>query len=311
METDATQLDGLAKLFADESNADVLIYNSGIRRNLDNDLINLCRSRSYRKDNVVLVLTTEGGDPDAAYRMSRFLQDSYEGFTCLVGGYCKSAGTLMAIGANEIAMGDFGELGPIDVQMAKRDEIWESESGLTVMASLKAMHERALSAFEHFFLNVKSKSGGQVTLKTAMEIASKLTDGLFSKMYAQIDPVHVGEAARATAIAREYAARLDLVSDNLKSEEALNMIIGGFPSHGFVIDRDEASSLFRRVRQPNEMEAQLLDLLGAVAKLPRSEAERPEIRFLECTTNGKERQRENESRSNQGAPADTQVEGTP
>ena len=305
MESDVTKLDGLAKLFADDARTDVLIYNSEIRRNRDRDLIDRCRSRD-RNQNVLLVLTTAGGDPDAAYRISRCLQDSYDRFTCLVGGYCKSAGTLIAVGASEIAMGDHGELGPIDVQMAKRDEIWELQSGLTVMASLKALHESALSAFEHFFLSVKRKSGGQVTLKTSMEIASKLTEGLFSPMYAQIDPVHVGEAARATAIAREYALRLDLASDNLKSDNALDLIIGGFPSHGFVIDQVEARSLFRRIRSPNDMEAQLLDVLGDEALLPQNETMRPNIRFLEYQTNGK--QEEDGSGSEQGTRADTPQE---
>jgi ClpP class serine protease len=40
-----------------------------------------------------------------------------------VSGYCKSAGTLIALGANELAFGEHGELGPLDVQIAKRDEV--------------------------------------------------------------------------------------------------------------------------------------------------------------------------------------------
>lgn len=305
MEADATKLDALVKLFVDDASTDILIYNSVIRRSCAKEVISQCRFRK-RNQNVLLVLTTEGGEPDSAYRISRCLQDNYDKFTCLVGGYCKSAGTLMAIGASEIAISDHGELGPIDVQMAKRDEIWELESGLTVTASLKALHERALSAFEHFFLSVKTKSGGQVTLRTAMEIASKLTEGLFSPMYAQIDPVHVGEAARATAIAREYALRLNLTSDNLLPGDALDLIIGGFPSHGFVIDRVEATSLFRRVRLPNEMETQLLDVLGDQAILPRDETRKPDIRFLEYKTNGE--QQDDGSGSEQETTADTPAE---
>ena len=305
MESDVTTLDALAKLFVDETSTDVLIYNGEIIRSCAKEVISQCRSRELSQ-NVLLILTTKGGDPDSAYRISRCLQDKYKSFACLAGGYCKSAGTLIAIGASEIVMGDHGELGPIDVQMAKRDELWELESGLRVTASLKALHERALLAFEHFFLSVKRKSGGQVTLRTAMETASKLTQGLFSQMYAQVDPAHVGEAARATSIAREYAHRLDLISDNLISYDALDSIIGGYPSHGFVIDRAEAESLFRRVRPPNELEIQLLDVLGDNALLPRGETEKPLVKFLEYKTDGE--QQNEASGSDQRTPADTQAE---
>ncbi len=273
------QLEALAKLFADEAQTDLLVYNGDILRDHDARFIATCRGRE-RNENVLLVLVTEGGDPDAAYRISRCLQESYKTFSCLVSGYCKSAGSLLAIGASEIVMGDQGELGPIDVQMSKKDELWEYESGLTVMAALKAVHERALSAFEHFFLNIKGRSGGRVTLKTAMENASQLTEGLFAPLYAQLDPIHIGEAARATAIATNYALRLDIDSDNLQGD-ALDQIIGGYPSHGFVIDRSEAATLFKNVREPNSMELQLIEVLGNLALKPESGPQRPVFKYLD------------------------------
>jgi ClpP class serine protease len=94
-----------------------------------------------RRKNAILILVTEGGDPDAAYRIARCFQEHYELFTCIVPGYCKSAGTLITIGAHELVMTDGGELGPLDIQMSKKDELWESQSGLTVAAALNALHE--------------------------------------------------------------------------------------------------------------------------------------------------------------------------
>ncbi|MGB8097085.1 MAG: hypothetical protein WCF17_08015, partial [Terracidiphilus sp.] len=163
----------------------------------------------------MLILVTEGGDPDAAYRIARCFQSCYEKFTCVVSGYCKSAGTLITTGANELVVTDAGELGPLDIQMSKKDELWESQSGLTVMAALDALKEKAFSTFEHSFLEIKKRSLNTVTFKTAAEIAVKLSAGLFDPIFQQVDPMHVGEASRAQAIAKHYSMRLAYYGKNI------------------------------------------------------------------------------------------------
>lgn len=59
------------------------------------------------------------GDPNAGYRIGRALQHNYDDVTLLVVGPCKSAGTLIAIAANKLVIGDMGELGPLDIQLKK------------------------------------------------------------------------------------------------------------------------------------------------------------------------------------------------
>ena len=90
-----------------------------------------------------MILFTEGGDADAAYKISRLLQQWYGQFTCFLPGYCKSAGTIVLMGANEIVINDDGEMGPVDIQMAKKDELAEYQSGLTVLTALTALHDKA------------------------------------------------------------------------------------------------------------------------------------------------------------------------
>ncbi|WP_250910091.1 SDH family Clp fold serine proteinase [Escherichia coli] len=64
-------------------------------------------------------VATYGGDPSAGYRIGRALQHNYEHITVLVVGPCKSAGTLMAVAAHKLVIGDMGELGPLDIQLKK------------------------------------------------------------------------------------------------------------------------------------------------------------------------------------------------
>ena len=277
-ETEVTLVQQAADTVANELDADVIHYNGAILRDCDRQLIDQCIRRRRRK-NVLLILVTMGGDADPAYRIARCLQTKYERFLFYVSGYCKSAGTLVAIRAHQLIVSDHGELGPLDVQMSKKDELWEAQSGLTVMDTLTMLQDNAFRAFETFFLTLMRNSGGAVTLRTATQIATEMTTGLFAPLYSQVDPLHIGEAGRATSIAAHYGRRLLDESQNIKVD-ALESITSEYPSHGFVIDRKEASIRFNRVREPTPNEAILADALGAQALRPNMDVQAPVFTFL-------------------------------
>ena len=135
------------------------------------------------------------------------------------------------------------------------------------MDTLSALQDNALNAFENFFLEIMAKSGGTITLKTAAEISTEMTTGLFRPLYNQVDPLHIGEAGRAMSIAGRYGRRLLDHAENIGSRE-LDFIMSEYPSHGFVIDRQEATSLFKNVREPSGTEVLLAYKLGLPARLP-------------------------------------------
>lgn len=257
------------------SNADILLFNAPIERPSDRHMIRRCQSRKCRP-NLFMILLTAGGDPDAAYRIARALQAHYEKIVCCVSSYCKSAGTLILLGAHELVFSEHGEIGPLDIQMAKKDDLWESESGLTVMTALTALHENAQEAFDHFLVTLTTRSGGRITVRTASEVAAKLTEALYSPISEQIDPIHMGEVYRSMAIAKEYGSRLLAKSKNCDSN-ALHNLISAYPSHGFVIDGAEAISLFRNIRSCSPDEAELLHELGNEALVL---SEQPILKFI-------------------------------
>jgi hypothetical protein len=141
-----------------------------------------------------------------------------------------------------------------------------------VTSALQALRINAFSSFEHFFLTMQRKSRWIITFKTAAEYASKLTTGLFAPIYGQIDPRTVAESARAQAIGVQYATRLGTEAKNIDSM-ALERLISGYPTHGFVIDRNEAQALFKKVRKPSVAESRLIEELGRLAVDPRAEAD--------------------------------------
>ena len=264
-----TDFEAAANALAIEHDTDLILIQGPIGHGTDTRLIEALLAHD-RRSKALVILVTDGGDPRAAYRMARCLQQKYaNGFSLFVTGRCKSAGTLIALGAQELVFGPHGELGPLDVQMPTKDEIFELQSGQTVTAALDGLEDRAFEMLEDYFLQISAKSGGQITFRTASEISAELVRGLLAPVYAQINPLFLGEAVRAMSIGREYGKRLISQTYNLKGHEAgLENLVAGYPDHGFAIDRAEAAEIFERVRTPNELEHKIERGLEDLGRAP-------------------------------------------
>ncbi len=237
------ELQDVLQTLIEENKSDIFLFSASINDMNADKFINIIRDTACQNENCILILTTWGGDPDAGYRIMRALRRYYQKITMYVFGRCKSTGTLMALAADDIVMSDFGEFGPLDIQLAKDDEL-QNTSGLNIIQSLMSLNEQMFRSFEENFLALKRKSRHAITTRTAAEICSKLSVGLFSPISAQIDPHKFGETQRAINIAEKYGKRL-LHKPHL--HETLIKLMVGYPSHGFVIDFDEAKKLFDNV----------------------------------------------------------------
>jgi hypothetical protein len=246
---------------AKRENADLYLYNAPIISARVDRLRNLVCAKATRRDHAILFLTTYGGDPDAAYRLAACMRRKYKSFSAYIFGSCKSAGTLVVTGADRIVLSDFGELGPLDVQMTKPDEIYPTSSGLDIFQAVGVLTNSAFEAFQHYLVSIIASSEGHISAKTSAEIARELAVGLFAPMTAQIEPERLGEMQRAITIATEYGKRLTGNKRGNLKKDALERLVQGYPGHGFVIDIDEARALFTNVREPNALEQEIATLL--------------------------------------------------
>ena len=185
---------------------------------------------------------------------------------------------MIAIGADQVVMCESAELGPLDVQLSKPDALAEQISGLTPSQAIVALCDQALDAMEKYFLAFRFRSNLQITTRTALEIAATLTTGLFSPIFQQIDPMRFGEISRAMLIGEEYGKRLTQKHD--VGQRVLDALIKNYPSHGFVIDREEAAELLQAlVREPTELERILARLVRPWVDKALEEEE-PTVEFL-------------------------------
>jgi len=252
------RLSELVKGIGQENDTDVFIYCGDLTRPHDREFLDVCPGGERTHPNVLLLLTTYGGDASVAFRIARCLQKVYEKVSIFIHTFCKSAGTLLALGSHELIMSNKAEMGPLDVQLLKADELGERSSGLVIRDALENLQTQAYKMFQEYFIDLRVGSGQQITTKSAMEIAANLAIGLFSPIYSQVDPIRMGENQRAIRIAWEYGERIK--TDNVK-KNTISQLIMGYPDHGFIIDDEEAKSLFNIVRQPTDNEFALAEHL--------------------------------------------------
>jgi ClpP class serine protease len=156
---------------AAEGKEDLYLYNGPINEVGYLELIRAVSDPHHAKK-AILLITTYGGSAESGYKIARWFQRFYEEFWLYPTSVCASAGTLIAMGAHGLYMSPFSELGPLDVQLAKRNELGEYKSGLVTKAALEKLRDEALRFWENFMLEIKRKGGRNITFDTCANIAT-------------------------------------------------------------------------------------------------------------------------------------------
>jgi hypothetical protein len=122
-----------------------------------------------------------------------------------------------------------------------------------------------------------------------------------------MDPIHIGEAGRALEISRQYGMILRQHAGNI-SQESLDGLVSAYPSHGFVIDRDEVAKLFNETRVPTPEELKLPAYFGVRGRWPMGYGEDPLIAFL--SSESAEQVNQNVELANEAPPEGADAERT-
>ncbi|MCJ7588693.1 MAG: hypothetical protein MUQ00_12450 [Candidatus Aminicenantes bacterium] len=165
---------------------------------------------------ILLILHSIGGLVEPAYLIGKLLYEYSGGkLEIVVPRRAKSAATLLCCAANHIHMGSLSELGPIDPQ-------FEGLPALGLKSSIQHIAE-LVAEYPH------------------------ATD-LFSKYMSQsIPPIYLGYYERVAESAVQYAERLlspHAVELAQSPEKIAKNLVYSYKDHSFVIDKQEARSIF-------------------------------------------------------------------
>lgn len=267
------------------------------------------RDKLSKDKQIVLLIDSSGGSAKSAYQLATFFRHYCGRFVALVPRSAKSAATLLAIGADEIILGNYGELGPVDAQVRDGGGYVPT---LDRVKALERLHASALEALDRtmVLLTLRSREDVDKLLPRALDFAAAL-----SQPYLQnTDMVEYTRMSRVLKIGEDYASRLlARLYDNQESnqtrgyrnprgsdqkartaaedtsfEEELSgdythpgrrkarliaqHLTSAYPDHAFAIDRDEAKRIGLQVYDPPDDVAPTIDRL--VDELHKAMADR-------------------------------------
>ncbi len=187
------------------------------------DTIEMILPPSRKFERLDLFLHSPGGFLDSAYKIVRICKEYSNEFNVIVPLAAKSAATVIALGAKEILMTVFAELGPIDpiIQHPYKPDV--------------RVPARSIKDF-FSFLN-STESSEQI-----------LVDPQFkSQMSSLLDPYLIGSYQTALNSSKQIAERL-LKENALKDrpelvDDAVKKLSEYYYSHNYVIDRNEAREI--------------------------------------------------------------------
>lgn len=198
---------------------------------------------------VALLIDSPGGLATSAYRFARVLQKRCGGFVAMVPRYAKSAATLVCLGAQSIVMGDYAELGPLDAQIDDPDREGRI-SALDEVQALSRLTVGSLESVDQLMMLLLGRTGKRVEtlLPHAIQFVAETTRPLYEK----IDTVHYTQTSRLLRVAEQYAVRLLMPYHPLPvARQIAAHLIEHYPTHEFVIDREEAEIEGLQVAAPS------------------------------------------------------------
>jgi len=84
-----------------------------------------------------IILETPGGFAEVVEDLVRLVRQRYEKVGVIIPGYAKSAGTIFAMAGDEILMGSFSALGPIDAQISSNGKSFSADAFLDGLNKIK------------------------------------------------------------------------------------------------------------------------------------------------------------------------------
>ena len=140
---------------------------------------------------------------------------------------------------------------------------------MVVRTALDGLADETFKVYERVMLGITVGSEQTISFDVASRVAARIAMGVMSPVYAQISPQALGKDLRDLAVATAYGQRLIEKGKNA-TQEAIRMLVEGYPAHDFIIDIDEARKLFKAVNFASDDCHKLIAELGSIAYLVQS-----------------------------------------
>lgn len=201
-----------------------------------------------------LVLYTGGGDTEAPIRIVSLIREFCDTFSVLVPHYAMSAGTLIALGANEIVMTPLSVLGPIDP--SRSHPLLPKREGATEPEPISVQDLRHAMRF------IREAGPGESVGNSAY--TPEAMAQIFSALFDKIHPLAIGAIEQSYALAKLVGTKClethmgTSDTDRKKIAEIVDRLCDEYKTHGYPISRSEATAIGLPITPANDAVDSLL-----------------------------------------------------
>jgi hypothetical protein len=194
-----------------------------------------------------LFLFTSGGDTLAAFGLARLFREFAKWVGVLVPDRCLSAGTLVALGANQIYMTRAGTLSPIDP---------------SVTTQLNPVAEGPVQGMRQLLpVSVESVAGFKSLIEEDWKIRKEeMLAQLLKVLSDRVHPLALGDVYRSRQQIERLAGQLlkKHRKDDKRIQEIISTLTKDLGSHDYPISRTEARDLLGKQIAPDDAELETL-----------------------------------------------------
>ena len=195
---------------------------------------------------VDVLIVSAGGDPITIWHIVSLLRERFTGLSVLLPYTAYSAATLLALGADEIVMHRFSNLGPVDPQLRSR--------GPRAGESAGSVAHYGSADLSHYLAFVREEVG----ISDQTELLKS-----FELLCAEVGALAVGIAKRSTELSKTLGEKL--LGLHMDDGDGTRLIVDAlnksYHHHGYPVGRREAKAIGLPVVDAS---GELADLLWAV-----------------------------------------------
>ena len=238
-----TQIKQKIASFSKASGSAVMVINSGIDSQCKEGVAQLL-SKIGKKERLTVLVESLGGSIEEAFWIAKEIRMWCKQLDVAVTGSAKSATTIIALAADRILFGPYGQLGPLDVQLHDFSGGASRISPLETIRGMEFLRDYYLETFHHFM----SALTPTLDIPHAIEHTTKLLAPIATPLYQMIDYRQLGDAFRRLLVSETYARAVMFRWSPLKNDQELvNSIIRNlvweYPYHGYIIDLEECQNI--------------------------------------------------------------------
>jgi hypothetical protein len=187
-----------------------------------------------------ILIVSNGGDPTVSWRIVSLLRERFQRVAALLPFAAFSAATLIALGADEIIMHPFANLGPVDPQLTYRRKV----PGQAGQQETVEVVQFGSEDVRHFMDYVREEVGisDQEQLERAFELLCK-----------EVGSIPIGVARRGSQLALSMGEQLLSLhmEDSSKAKAIAETLNRSFYHHGYPLGRKEVEKIGLPLTEPD------------------------------------------------------------